>query len=204
MSRRQGRRRIEEGPTTMKAGFWQQITHDLPLPPGLALFSTCLLPKDGLSAAALPPKKVSAIRSLTMKGLHAHGLCRACYRRPASSSRTSSRTYLVPAPSCCPRPAKLLLLFPCAFALDHQNVVQQDYCRILVVTIPDLCNSCFFLSFLSLAFPSALPQSVIVSVLPFPISLIKIGNKLVGSTSGQLLLNLTLGIHISKNVLSLL
>jgi len=66
-----------------------------------------------------PPKEVSAIRSLTMKGLHAHGLCRACYRRPASSSRTSSRTYLVPAPSCCPSPAMLLLLFPCAFAPDR-------------------------------------------------------------------------------------
>ena len=36
-------------------GFWHEKPHDLPPPPGLALFSTCLLPKDGLSAAALPP-----------------------------------------------------------------------------------------------------------------------------------------------------
>ena len=50
---------------------------------------------------------------------------------------------------CC------LLLSPCAFALDRQNVGQQDW--ILVVTIPTLRNSCFFLSFLSLAFPSPSP-----------------------------------------------
>jgi len=30
-------------------------------------------------------------------------------------------------------------------ALDHQNVVQRDYCWIPVVTIPALHNSCFFL-----------------------------------------------------------
>ena len=129
--------------------------------------STCLLPKDGLSAAALPSKKVSAIRSLTMEGLHADGLSRACYWKSAASARTSSWIYSVPAPSCCPRPATLLLFFPCAFAPDHWNVMKRDCCRILVVTIPALCNSCFFLSFLSLTFPSPLPQSVIVSVLPF-------------------------------------
>ena len=55
----------------------------------------------------------------------------------------------------------------CPSASDDRNVVQRDYCRILVVTLPALRNSCFFLSFLSLAFPSPSPQSVIVSVLPF-------------------------------------
>ena len=56
----------------------------------------------------------------------------------------------------------------CPSASDRQNIVQRDCCRILVVTIPALCNSCLFLSFLSLAFPSPSPQSLIVSVLPFP------------------------------------
>ena len=56
----------------------------------------------------------------------------------------------------------------CPSASDRQNVVQRDCCQILVVTIPTLRNSCFFLSFLSLAFPSPSPQSVTVSVLPFP------------------------------------
>ena len=106
--------------------------------------------------------------------------------------------------SCCPRLAMLLLLFPCVFAPDRQNIVQQDYCWILVVTILSLRNSCCFLSFLSLTFPFPSPQSVIVSVLPFPISVIKICNKLVGPTSGPLFLNLTLDIHISTNLLSLL
>lgn len=123
---------------------------------------------------------------------------------PATSSRTSSWTYSVPAPSCCLRLATLVLLFPCVFAPDRQNIVQQDYCWILVVTILSLRNSCFFLSFLSLTFPFPSPQSVIVSVLPFPISVIKICNKLVGPTSGPLFLNLTLDIHISTNLLSLL
>lgn len=184
----------------MKASFWQQIPHDLPLPPGLALCSTCLLPKDGPSAAALPPEEVSAIRSLTTKGLHADGPSRARYQRPASSAWISSWTYSVPAPSRCPRPTMPLLLSPCTFAPDHQNVVQWDCCLILVVTIPALHNSCFFLSFLLLAFPTPSPQSIIVSVLPFPISLTKICNKLVGSTSGSLFLNLTLGIHILKSL----
>ena len=88
---------------------------------------------------------------------HADGLSRACYQRPAASSWTSSWTYLVPAPSCCPRLAMLLLFFPCAFAPDHRNVVQWDYCRILMVTIPALCNSCLFLSFLSPVFSSPSP-----------------------------------------------
>jgi len=124
--------------------------------------------------------------------------------RPAASAQNSSWTYSVPAPSHCPGPAMLLLLFPHNSALDHWNIMQQDYCWILVVTISALRNSCFFLSFLSLAFPSASPQSIIVSILPFPIFLIKICNKLVGATSGPLFLNLTPGIHISKNLLSLL
>ena len=155
-------------------------------------------------------RRLSAIRSLTTKGLHADGLSRACYRRHAASARTTSWTYLVPEPSRCPRPATLLLLFPCAFAPDHLNVLQRDCCRVLVVTISALRNSCFFLSFLSLAFPSPSLQSVIVSVLPFPISLIKICNKLVGPTFELLFLNLMplfhnlMGIHISKNLLSLL
>ena len=98
-------------------------------------------------------------------------------------------------PCCC---------MPCAFAPDRRNTMQQDYCRILVVTFPALRNSFFFLSFLSPAFPSPSPQSIIVSVLSFPISLIKICNKLVGPTSGLLFLNLMPGIHISKNLLSVL
>ena len=57
---------------------------------------------------------------------------------------------------CCSSPA----LFP-------WTVVQWDCCQILVVTIPALRNSCFFLSFLSLAFPSPSLQSVVVFVLPF-------------------------------------
>ena len=56
----------------------------------------------------------------------------------------------------------------CPSASDRRNVVQRDCCRILVVTIPALRNSCLFLSFLSLAFPSPSPQSLIASVLPFP------------------------------------
>lgn len=48
-------------------GFWHEKPHDLPLPPGLVLCSTCLLPKAGHSAAAPSPEKVSAIRSLATK-----------------------------------------------------------------------------------------------------------------------------------------
>ena len=139
-------------------GFWQEKPHDLPLPPGLALHSTCLLPKAGHSAAALLPMKVSSIRSLSTECLCADGLSKACYRRPAASSWTSSWTYLIPAPSCCPRLAMLLLLSPCAFASDHRTVVQRDCCCILVVTIPALRNSCLFPIFS-------------IACLPFPIIL---------------------------------
>ena len=127
MSHRQEKRRIKEGPTTMRIGVCHQIPH--------------------------------------------YGLPWACYLRPAASSwnysTASSWTHPVPAPSHCLRLAMLLLLFPCAFAPDRRNILQRDYCRILVVTIPALCNSCFFLSFLLPAFPSSSPQSVVVSVLPF-------------------------------------
>ena len=115
--------------------------------------------------------RIGVCHQIPHYGLHADRLPWACYLRPAAFSRTysvaSSWTHPVPALSHCPRPASLLLLFPCAFAPDHRNVLQRDYCRILVVTIPTLHNSCFFLSFLSLAFPSTSPQSVIVSVFPF-------------------------------------
>ena len=126
MSRRQEKRRIKEGPTTMRIGVCHQIPH---------------------------------------YGLHADGLLWACYLRPAASSRTysaaSSWTHLHPLiaqdrPRCS-----------CPSASDHRNDVQRDCCRFLVVTIPTLRNSCFFLSFLSLTFPSPSPQSIIVSILPF-------------------------------------
>ena len=116
---------------------------------------------------------------ILLYGPYADGLPWACYLRPAASSQTysaaSSWTHPVPAPSHCPAAA---LTGPaccpdrpccsCPSASDRRNIVQRDCCRILVVTIPALRNSCFFLSFLSLAFPSPSPQSVIVSVLPFP------------------------------------
>ena len=76
--------------------------------------------------------------------------------------------------TCCFLPGLHPLAAPdrprcsCPSASDRRNVVQRDCCRILVVTIPALRNSCFFLSFLSLAFPSPSPQSLIASVLPFP------------------------------------
>ena len=121
----------------------------------------CVLPACFLRLASQlllsPPEKVSAIRFLTTECLHADGLSRAYYQRPAASSRTSSWAYLLSVPSCCPRLAMLLLLFPYAFAPAHWNVVQRDCCRILVVTIPAVRSSCLFLSFLSPAFPSLTP-----------------------------------------------
>ena len=118
----------------------------------------CALPACCLrSASLLLLSPQEDVRSLTTKGLHADGLSRACYRRPAASSQASSWTYSIPAPSCCLRPAMLLLLFPCAFAPDRWNVMQWDYCQILVVTIPTSRNSCFFLSFLLPSFPTLLP-----------------------------------------------
>ena len=144
---------------------------------------------------------MSPIRSLTMECLHTDGLSRACYQRPAASTRTSSWAYLVLAPSCCPWPAMLLLLFPCTFAPDRQNIVQQDHCWILVVTIPALHNSCLFYLFCHLP---TLPHHPKSSTLPFPIFLIKICNKLVRPICEPLFLNLTMGICISKNLLSLL
>ena len=143
---------------------------------------------------------MSAIRSLPTEGLQADRLSRSCYQRPAASSRTYSWTYSVPAPSSCPRPATLLLLSPCAFAPGCRNIMQRDCCSILVVTITSLRNSCLYLFYL---LPS-LPYHPKSSVLPFSISLIKICNKLVEPTSEPLFLNLMLGVHILKNLLSLL
>ena len=54
-------------------------------------------------------------------------------------------------------------------------------------------------------FTQFLPFSIFsIAHLPFPIFLIKVCNKLVEPTFELLLLNLTPGIHISKNLLSLL
>jgi len=85
---------------------------------------------------------------------------------PSASTRTSSWTCSVPAPSHCPRSAMLLLLFLCNFAPDCRNIMQQDYCRILVVAIPVSRNSCFFISFLSPAFPITLNHPFSPSLSP--------------------------------------
>ena len=90
MSGRQEKRRIKEGPTTTRRGFFcHQIPHH-----------------DGL--------EVSAFRSFSTDRM-LDGLPWACYLRPAASSRAysaaSSWTHPAPAPSRCPRPASLLLPF---------------------------------------------------------------------------------------------
>ena len=104
---------------------------------------------------------------ILLYGPYTDGLPWACYLRRAASSwaysEASSWTHPVPAPSHCPRRHRC----SCPLASDHRNSMQRDYCRILVVAIPALRNSCFFLSFLLLAFPSPSPQSIIVSILPF-------------------------------------
>ena len=98
-------------------------------------------------------------------GPYADRLPWACYLRPAASSWAysvaSSWTRPVPAPSRCPRPASLLLLFGLGPSERHATGLLPD------PGAQFKHNSCFFLSFLSLAFPSPSPQSVIVSVLPF-------------------------------------
>ena len=43
--------------SSWRRGFWHEKPHDLPFPPGLALLSTCLLPKASHSAAALPQRR---------------------------------------------------------------------------------------------------------------------------------------------------
>ncbi len=69
--------------------------------------------------------RIGVCHQIPHYGLHADRLPWACYLRPAAFSRTysvaSSWTHPVPALSHCPRPASLLLLFPCAFAPDHWN-----------------------------------------------------------------------------------
>ena len=94
MSRWQEKRRIKEGPTTMRIGFCYQIPHH-ERPACWRTQGVC--------------------HQIPHYGLHADRLPWACYLRPAASSWTysaaSSWTHPVPAPSCCPRPASLLLPF---------------------------------------------------------------------------------------------
>ena len=138
------KRRIKEGPTTKRLeGFSAIIIFCHPSPRRTQGF--CL--------------------QILLYGPYADGLPWACYLRPAASSRTysaaSSWTHLHPLiaqdrPRCS-----------CPSASDRRNVMQRNCCRILVAPIPALRNSCFFLSFPSLAFPSPSPRSGTVSVLPF-------------------------------------
>ena len=184
--------------SSRRTGFWQQIPRDPPLLPGLALRSTCLLPKASHSAAALPQEGDWHQKP--------HNVVPACWRSVLISEASQAdvclltesllgllpetclflldlpcRSFLVPA--CCLRPATLLLLFPCAFASDHWTCVQWDaagswwWLSLLYAILTS------FLSFKLLAFSSPLPSFVIVAILPFPISLIKIGNKLVAYQS---------------------
>ena len=59
--------------------------------------------------------RIGVCHQIPHYGLHADRFSWACYLRPAASSLTysaaSSWTHLVPAPSCCPRLASLLLPF---------------------------------------------------------------------------------------------
>ena len=136
------KRRIKEGLTTMRRGF---------------------LPSD-----PSPRRTQGFCHQILHYGPYAYGLPWACYLRSAASSpaysAASSWTHLVPAPSRCPRPASLLL----PFSLGPLEWHAMDHCWILVVTYPRFKR--FLLlsySLLSSSFPPPLPQSVIVSVLPF-------------------------------------
>jgi len=129
------------------------------------LCSTCLLPKAGHSAAVLPSGRCLPSDPSLQK---------VCMLTDSPGPATGDvllphRLLLVPTQylhllaaqdqsRCCCSSSPALLL---------QTVVQQDCCQILVVNIPTLRNSCFFLSFLLLIFPSPSPQAVTVSVLPF-------------------------------------
>ena len=89
--------------------FWHEKPHDLPLPPGLALRSTCLLSKAGYSAAALPLRGCLLSDPSLTECLHADRLSRACYRRPATSSWTYLHLLVVQdQPRCCCSPPVLL------------------------------------------------------------------------------------------------
>ena len=140
------------------------------LPPGLSLHSTTMLKKNKGVCHQIPHYGIPACWQ-TLLGL----LLESCCFLPD----WLCNFFLLPA--CCPRPATLLLLSsPAAFALDLRNGMQWDRFWILVVTIPALQDSCFF------------PISSI-ALLPFPISLIRTYNKLVGPTFEPLFLNLMPG-----------
>jgi len=94
---------------------------------------------------------------------------------------------------CCSSPA----LLPRTIGMSCNRITAGSW-RWLSPLYPILAAFYLFYRLVSLPYH---PKS---SVLPFSISLIKICNKLVGPTSVPLFLNLTLGIHISKSLLSLL
>ena len=176
--------------------FWQQIPHDLPLPHGLALRSTCLLPKTGHSAAALLLRRClpsdPSLRKFCVL-MDSPGHVTGDLLLPP---RLSSWTYSVPAPSYYPRLATLLLHF-CPRPSEHHATgplldLGDDY-------------PCFrqFLP-LSMFSISRLPFPITLNHLSSPIFLIKISNILVRPAFEPLFLNLTPDIHISKNLLSLL
>ena len=128
-------------------------------------------PKDGLSASSLPPQG---------------GVCHQIphYERPACGRTLQG---LLPA-TCCFRPDFFPdLLGTCTFLLPQTGhaaaALPRRFCpgpsehlARGLLRDPEGDYPCFmqfllFLSFLSPAFPSPSPQSIIVSVLPFPILL---------------------------------
>ena len=132
------KRRIKEGPTTMRRGF---LPSDSSLQKACMLTDSRCLPSDPSlqKACMLTDSPVPATRDLLLPPGLPPGPTRYLHLLAAQDR------------------SMLILLFPCAFAPGHQNIMHWDYCRILVVIIPALCNSCFFPIF-SIAF------------LPFPIT----------------------------------